>query len=124
MSDPADTFELYDLRVTIEEVRGRCTCDHAVGDRFELRGGKLHLPAGRSFCLYALQATIPLLPAKQRPLHPNDWMQTDTRVVCPDPLCGVVMRIERVGSRVLRHDDVSAVPLASVPNEHEPGETG
>ena len=108
-----DTFELYDLRVRIEEIRGRCTCDHAVGDSFELRGGKLALPDGRSFCLYALQAAIPLLPAKQRPLQPNDWMETDSRVVCPDPLCGLVMRIERVGRRRLHHDEVSAEPLAS-----------
>ena len=107
------TFELFDLRVVVEEIRGRCTCDHALGDAFELRGGKLSLPAGRSFCLYALQAAIPLLPAKQRPLHPNDWMATDARVVCPDPLCGVVMRIDRVGRRALRHDDVSALPLAT-----------
>jgi len=111
MSELSDTFELYDLRVRIEEIRGQCTCDHAVGDSFELRGGKLSLPAGQSFCLYALQSTIPLLPAKQRPLHPNDWMQTDARVVCPDPLCGVIMVIERVGQRTLHHDDVSAVPL-------------
>ena len=27
------------------------------------------------------------------------------------PLCGVVMLIERVGTRTLHHDDVSAVPL-------------
>ena len=107
------TFELFDLRVVVEEIRGRCTCGHAVGDAFELRGGKLSLPAVRSFCLYALQAAIPLLPAKQRPLHPNDWMATDARVVCPDPLCGLVMRIDRVGRRTLRHDDVSAVPLAT-----------
>jgi uncharacterized repeat protein (TIGR04076 family) len=111
MSD--GTFELFDLRVVVEEIRGRCTCDHAVGDAFELRGGKLSLPDGRSFCLYALQSAIPLLPAKQRPLHPNDWMETDTRVVCPDPLCGVVMRIDRVGRRTLNHDEVSAVPLAT-----------
>jgi uncharacterized repeat protein (TIGR04076 family) len=103
------TFELFDLRVVVEEIRGTCTCDHAVGDAFELRGGKLSLPEGRSFCLYALQAAVPLLPAKQRRLDPNDWMATDTRVVCPDPLCGVVMRIDRVGRRTLRHDDVSAV---------------
>jgi hypothetical protein len=38
-------------------------------------------------------------------------MSTDARVVCPDPLCGVVMAIERVGRRTLHHDDVSAVPL-------------
>ena len=106
-----DTFELFDLRVTVEQICGTCTCDHAVGDSFELVGGKLGLPPGQRFCLYALQAAIPLLPAKQRPLHPNDWMATDARVVCPDPLCGVVMLIERVGRRTLRHADVSAVPL-------------
>ncbi len=104
-------FDLFDLEITIEEIRGRCTCDHAPGDRFWLRGGKLSLPDGQSFCLYALQAAIPLLPAKQRALHPHDWMATDARVICPDPLCGVVMRIDRVGHRRLRHDDVSPLPL-------------
>jgi len=103
-----DAFELYDLRVTVAEIHGRCTCDHAIGDEFELRGGKLHLPPGQSFCLFALQATIPLLPAKQRALDPNDWMATDARVVCPDPACGLVMVIERTERRVLHHADVSA----------------
>jgi hypothetical protein len=42
-------------------------------------------------------------------------MQTDARAVCPDPLCGVVMVIERVGRRTLRHGDVSAVPLPPGP---------
>ena len=32
-----------------------------VGDRFFLRGGKIALPEGRDFCLYALQSAIPLL---------------------------------------------------------------
>jgi uncharacterized repeat protein (TIGR04076 family) len=106
-----DTFELYDLQVVVEEIRGTCTCGHAVGDAFELKAGKLSLPAGQSFCVYALQSTLPLLPAKQRPLQPADWMQTDTRVICPDPLCGVILRIDRVGQRRLRHSDTSAVPL-------------
>ena len=106
-----DQFELFDLRVRIEAIRGQCTCQHEVGDQFELRSGKLYLPAGQSFCLYALQSTIPLLPAKQRASHPNDWMTTDARVVCPDPLCGVVMVIEQTARRTLRHHDVSATPL-------------
>jgi uncharacterized repeat protein (TIGR04076 family) len=97
-----ETFELYDLRVTIEEIRGTCTCGHAVGDVFELQGGRLSLPTGKSFCVYALQSTLPLLPAKQRPLQPA--------VVCPDPLCGVVMRIDRTAQRRLRHSDTSATP--------------
>ncbi|MBV9326790.1 MAG: TIGR04076 family protein [Chloroflexi bacterium] len=107
-----DTFQLFDLRIVVEAIRGTCTCGHQVGDSFELQGGQLSLPGpNRSFCMYALQSALPLLPAKQRPLQPADWMQTDTRVVCPDPLCGVVMRIDRTTPRELHHGDVSAVPL-------------
>ena len=105
-----DEFELYDLAVVVERIEGQCTCDMRVGDRVEVRGGKLAIPESRGFCLYALQAAIPLLPAKQRPGHPADWMETDALVTCPDPACRLIMRIERTGRRVLRHRDVSAVP--------------
>ena len=105
-----DEFELYDLAVVVEAIEGHCTCAMAVGDCFFLRGGKLALPEGRDFCLYALQAAIPLLPAKQRRSHPADWMETDARVTCPDPACRLIMRIDRAGSRTLRHDDVSPIP--------------
>lgn len=100
-------FNLYDLTVTVEAIEGNCTCAMAVGDRFHLRSGKLSLPDGTDFCVYALQATLPLLPAKQRQNHPADWMETDTRVTCPDPACRLIMRIDRSGRRRLHHDDVS-----------------
>jgi uncharacterized repeat protein (TIGR04076 family) len=103
-----DEFELYDLAVIVEEIEGRCTCNMHVGDKFYLRSGKISLPDGADFCLYALQSVIPLLPAKQRQNRPADWMETDTRVVCPDPACRLTMRVDRIGRRVLRHDDVSA----------------
>ena len=103
-------FELFDLEVVVEQIEGHCTCNMAVGDRFYLRSGKLSMPEGSDFCLYALQAAIPLLPAKQRQGHPADWMETDTRVVCPDPACRLVMRIDRSGKRTLQHDDVSPIP--------------
>ena len=106
-----DEFELYDLEVIVEAIDGHCTCAMQVGDRFLLRGGKISLPEGRDFCLYALQSAIPLLPAKQRKNHPADWMETDARVTCPDPACRLIMRIDRVGARTLRHDDVSPIPL-------------
>lgn len=109
-----DTFELFDLEVVVEAIEGHCTCTMAVGERFFLQSGKLSLPADQSFCLYALQAAIPLLPAKQRPSHPADWMETDTRVVCPDPACRLIMRIDRQGRRELKHDDVSPIPWDSV----------
>ena len=110
---PDDEFELYDLAVVVETIEGHCTCVMNVGDRFFLRGGKLSMPGGQDFCLYALQSAILLLPARQRRNHPADWMETDARVTCPDPACRLIMRIERLGRRTLRHDDVSPVAWES-----------
>lgn len=109
-----DQFELYDLQIRVEAIEGNCTCAMTVGDAFFLRGGKLSLPDGADFCLYALQAVIPLLPAKQRRNHPADWMESDSRAVCPDPACRLIMRIDRMASRTLRHDDVSPIPWQTV----------
>lgn len=106
----ADEFQLYDLQVVVESIEGNCTCNMSIGDSFAMRGGKISLPDGADFCLYALQAAIPLLPAKQRRNHPADWMETDSRAVCPDPACRLTMRIDRVDIRTLKHDDVSPIP--------------
>lgn len=101
-------FELYDLRVTVEEIRGRSVCGMAVGDYFELvESSKLRIPEGRHFCIYALNAVLPLLPAKQRQLDENDWLETDTLVACPDPEEQLIMRIERIGRRDLDHDELT-----------------
>ena len=104
-----DEFELYDLQVVVESITGHCTCAMTAGDSVFLRGGKISIPEGADFCLYALQSVIPLLPAKQRLLHPADWMETDTRALCPDPGCGLTMRIDRLQKRVLKHSDVSPI---------------
>ena len=105
-----DAFNLFDLKIVVEKIEGHCTCSMEVGDHFYLKSGKLSLPDGEDFCLYAMQAAIPLLPAKQRQNHPADWMETDTRIVCPDPACRLTMRIDRIGERTLFHDDVSPIP--------------
>lgn len=114
-----DQFELYDLKVVVEKIEGNCTCEMAEGDCFYLRGGKISMPDGADFCLYALQSTIPLLPAKQRIGHPADWMETDSRVICPDPACGLIMRIDREGLRILNHDDVSPISWDSIETKGE-----
>ena len=103
-------FELYDLTVVVESISGHCTCNMTVGDCFQMKGGKISIPEGKDFCLYALQSVIPLLPAKQRINHPADWMETDARVICPDPACQLIMRIDRNSRRILNHDDVSPIP--------------
>lgn len=107
----SDEFTLYDLRVEVAECRGRMVCNHRLGDYFELSGENLSFPAGQTFPLYPLAALLPLLPAKQRETAANDWMTTDTDIACPDPNCGAVFRITRVGKRTFRHGDVTVVPL-------------
>jgi len=86
---------LHDLRVIVEEVRGRCTSGMQPGDHFLLRSGRIYIPADSHFCLYALHAALPLLPAKQRPLQEGDWLREDSHIICPDPAGNVIMRIER-----------------------------
>lgn len=90
--------ELYDLRVTVERIEGRSVCGMAVGDYFELvNSSQLKIPEGKHFCIYALQAVLPLLPAKQRQLPDGDWLESDSLVCCPDPEERTIMRIERTG---------------------------
>jgi len=110
----SDQFELYDLTVIVESINGNCTCAMTEGDSFQVKGGKISMPDGADFCLYALQSTIPILPAKQRKCHPADWMETDARVICPDPACGLIMRIDRGETRLLNHDDVSPISWDSI----------
>jgi uncharacterized repeat protein (TIGR04076 family) len=103
-----DTFRLFDLRVTVVEIRGRSVCGLSVGDWFEVReSSRLVLPPGRHFCIYALAAVLPLLPAKQRELSENDWLSSDSLVACPDPEERLVMKIERLAEVELRKSDLT-----------------
>jgi uncharacterized repeat protein (TIGR04076 family) len=78
-----DEFVLYDLRVEVIK-SPTSLCVHKLGDYFTVHGEAITFPAGQSYCMYALSAILPLLPAKQRESGPNDWMTTDTDVNCPD----------------------------------------
>jgi uncharacterized repeat protein (TIGR04076 family) len=112
MEKADDSFVLHDLKVEVVAPPGaKLYCGAKAGDCFELRGEMLFLPPGQGFSIYSLAALLPLLPAKQRPTHPNDWMSTDAEVACPDPNCPSRLRITRIGRRVFRHADVTAVPL-------------
>jgi len=90
--------QLWDLRVVVESIEGRSVCGLAVGDYFELtRSSRLSLPPGRHFCIYALAAVLPLLPARQRALAEDDWLASEPLACCPDPGERLVMRVERLG---------------------------
>ena len=92
---PRPASGLSDLRVVVEEVRGKCTSGMQPGDYFLLRSGRIYIPADRHFCLYALQASLPLLTAKQRAHTEGDFLLRETRVLCPDPAGNVILHIER-----------------------------
>ncbi len=101
-------FELYDLRVTVTAIEGQSVCGMQVGDYFELtESSKLRIPADQHFCIYALSAVLPLLPAKQRILAENDWLERDSLVVCPDPEERLVMTIERTNRRTMDSDELT-----------------
>jgi uncharacterized repeat protein (TIGR04076 family) len=101
-------MELYDLDVVVDRIEGRSVCAMAPGDRFTVTGSnELRIPDGKHFCLYALSAVLPLIPAKQRPLPAGDWLERDSEVACPDPEERLVMRIERTGLRRMDSGDLT-----------------
>ena len=101
-------MRLFDLRVTVERIEGRSVCGLAVGDYFEVtESNRVRIPEGRHFCMYALQAVMPLIPAKQRRLPAEDWLEQDSLVCCPDPEERVVMRIERLPERTLTTEELT-----------------
>ena len=99
---------LFDVRVTVERIEGRSVCGLQVGDWSEVtESSRVRIPEGKHFCLYALHSVLPLIPAKQRRLAAGDWLEQDSLVCCPDPEERLIMRIERIGERVMRSEDLT-----------------
>ncbi|MHC4698040.1 MAG: TIGR04076 family protein [Planctomycetota bacterium] len=87
---------MHDLKVSVHSIKGDCNLPMQKGDYFVLKGGRLFIPEGSYFCLYALQSVLPLLPAKQRNIvEEDDWLPDTKYVSCPDPAGRVILKIER-----------------------------
>ncbi len=101
-------MEIFDLRVTVEEIGGRSVCGLNPGDYFEVtNSAELHIPDGKHFCMYAIASILPLLPAKQRKMAEDDWLEQDSLVACPDPEEKLIMRIERIRTVKLNAEDLT-----------------
>jgi uncharacterized repeat protein (TIGR04076 family) len=111
MNEAMDEFGLWDLRVEVCGDPDDMVCSHVPGEYFVVRGENLDFSGAPQFSLYALAAILPLLPAKQRMTHENDWMTTDAEIACPDPNCGARFRITRTGKSTFRHSETTVVPL-------------
>src|SRR3989442_12553336 len=95
-------FSLFDLRVIVERIEGRSVCGLKPGDYFEvIESSHIRIPADRHFCIYALSAIRPLLPAVQRRLADDDWLEQGTLRAFPGPARGVPTRILGDGERTL-----------------------
>lgn len=106
MTEP--DMELYDIRVVVDRIEGRSVCGMRVGDEFTVTdSSQVRIPEGQHFCLYAMHACIPLIPAKQRRLPGADWLERDSEVACPDPEERLIMRIKRTGTTRLASDDLT-----------------
>jgi uncharacterized repeat protein (TIGR04076 family) len=102
------SFDLADIRVVVDRIEGRTVCGMKPGDSFCVtESSRLSMPDGGHFCLYALAAVLPLLPAKQRAMDAEDWMARDAEVACPDPEERLIMRIERGAVQRLKAEDLT-----------------
>lgn len=112
-NEPTDGYPLYDLKVEVEQAEGKpMICRHKVGDWFSVTEDDLiTMGPGVRFPMYSLAAILPLLPPKQRELHPNDWMLSDAVIACPDPHCGGRFRIRRLDRKMHSHSANSALPV-------------
>ena len=112
-----ESFTLYDLKVEWLAGEKPCWCGAKEGDHFTLEGEHIDFGPDTRWSLYTLAALLPLLPAKQRETHQNDWMTTDAEIACPDPSCGSRFRISRTGTRTFKHSETTAVPLPPARDE-------
>jgi len=89
---------MKELKVTVKRIKERCGAKLKEGDYFLIKGkGKIAIPEGTEFCIYALQALIPFLMLKQREFIPgeDDWIPEIRELSCPDEK-GVVFLIEEI----------------------------
>lgn len=92
----------------MDRIEGRSVCGMQVGDYFEVtNSSEVRIPEGKHFCLYAIASVLPLLPAKQRQLPSDDWLENDSLVACPDPDEKLVMQIVRIGTTQLNANSLT-----------------
>ncbi|MGP6138578.1 TIGR04076 family protein [Jeotgalibaca sp. A127] len=112
-----DLFTLYNLKVEVVATGKSFVCSHKAGSYFLVKGENIIFPEDNAFSLYALSALLPLLPAKQRALHGNDWMLSDSLIACPDPNCGAQFKITRTETKEFSHAETTVVPISEGVNQ-------
>jgi uncharacterized repeat protein (TIGR04076 family) len=108
-----DSFNLFNLEVTVVGDPAMFICSHKVGHAFSVVGENIVFnDTNDCFSLYSLSAILPLLPSKQRPAVKNDWITSEAEMVaCPDPHCGARFKITRTTRKTFKHSKITKVPI-------------
>lgn len=89
-------YYLYDLKIETIGDPARFNCSHCLGETLLIRGENISFGSNtKHFSHYALATLIPYIAAKQRAEQVDDWMQFESEIACPDPLCGARFRFIR-----------------------------
>ena len=88
---------MYDIKCTVQSVKGFCSAGYKTGDHFFIRNG-LMIEAGtpKGLCMYALPALMPYLTAYCRETPDSDWINMKKELQCPDNDNTVIFGLERV----------------------------
>ncbi len=84
---------MKELKVVVEQVVDHCGAKLKPGDTFYVTGkGKIMIPDGKEFCMFALQSLIPFLINRQLDIKVDKYIVDMNRLCCPDP-GGVIFKI-------------------------------
>ena len=101
-------MKLFDLRVTVERIEGRSVCGLAVGDYFELtESSRVRIPAGSHFASTRSRASCPCSRRSSDGCRTRGLARARLARLLPDPDERVVMRIERIGERTMRSEELT-----------------
>ncbi|HEY1085376.1 MAG TPA: TIGR04076 family protein [Candidatus Saccharimonadales bacterium] len=98
-------YLLNDISVTTIGNPNTFNCNHEVGEGFVCKGEMLMFNKDTTqFSHYVLATLMPYIAAKQRVHDPNDWMQFEQDIACPDPLCSARFRFSITGSSAYEYN--------------------
>jgi len=88
---------MYDIKCTVQSVKGFCSAGYKAGDHFFIRDGlMIEARAPKGLCMYALPALLPYLTAYCRETPYSDWINMKKELQCPDNDNTVIFRLERI----------------------------
>ena len=82
------------VRCTVESMN-YSACGLVPGDHFDVIDGRISIPSGRPFCVYAISGVTPMLKSRVGE-EGDEWLRSGPLVACPDPPEALHMRLELV----------------------------